>query len=95
MNTNDQALAIIRRITEMANAGEPVSFETDWGGNTLTVFVGNAHTHVGTPDGTEDQLVDQLYELLINGRGLSWHEQTTQGFTEHKYEQPPDNTTPP
>lgn len=48
-------------------------FEPDaWGENTLTVWKNGSHTHVGVPDGSFEQLVDSLHNLLVNGNGLSW-----------------------
>lgn len=51
-----------------------IGFGPDWGGNTLTVYRGYDHTHVGdiSAAGTFEALVDQLHDLLIKGRGLSW-----------------------
>lgn len=60
---------------EDVNQGSEVRLERDFGGNTLTVNVGNAHTHCGVPDGTWDLLVDNLYNSLYGGPGLSWHKE--------------------
>jgi hypothetical protein len=46
----------------------------DWGDWTLTIrFPDGTHTHVGDPTdgGTFNALIDQLYDLLVHGRGLS------------------------
>jgi len=72
MNTADKCEAVIRRIVELANAGKPVTFEEDWGGNSLTINVGSGHTHVGYDDAPFDLLVDNLYNTLHGGPGLSW-----------------------
>lgn len=48
MSTQEQCAAIVRKIVEFANAGEPLTFTKDWGGNSLTVIAASdAHTHVG------------------------------------------------
>lgn len=54
--------------------GPLISFGPDWGGNSLTVYKNGSHSHVGnvSDDGTFEQLIDQLHDLLIAGRGLSW-----------------------
>jgi len=63
---------ILRRILELVNEGHTVSFEADWGGNTITLFIDDKHTHCGVPDGSFDDLIKSLYELLVEGRGLSF-----------------------
>ena len=80
MTTTEKSEAILRKLVELCNDApdDPtgpergVKFTRDWGGNTLTIHVSDRHTHVGTPDGTSEELIDQLYALLIEGRGLSW-----------------------
>lgn len=52
-----------------------IGFDPDvWGANTWTVWAGDNHTHVGYPDGSFEQLVDSLYDLLCEKKGLSWYE---------------------
>lgn len=72
MTTADKCEAIVRKIVELCNEGKPVGFEEDFGGNTLTIFVEKMHTHVGVPDGDFDLLVDNLYNSMHGGPGLSW-----------------------
>jgi len=75
LDRESKADAILRAIRDRCNAGSTVSFEEDWGNNTLTVNVDGSHTHVGIPgkeDGSFDQLVDNLYNVLHGGPGLSW-----------------------
>ena len=72
METPDKCVAILQRIVELANSGKIVSFEEDWGGNSLTVNVDGGHTHVGLPDNSFDLLADNLYNSLHGGPGLSW-----------------------
>jgi hypothetical protein len=68
------AREIIQQILKLVNKGHTVSFEEDWGGNTITVFIDDKHSHCGVPDEdfSFEQLVYQLHELLLNGRGLSF-----------------------
>lgn len=72
MNTEEKCKAIIEKIVELTNEGKTVSFEDDWGGNSLTIFIDKMHTHVGMPDGDFEMLVDNLYNTLHGGPGLSW-----------------------
>jgi hypothetical protein len=83
MTTAEKAEAILKKITQLCNEGKAVSFEGDMGDNTLTIILtsqqkaettGSKHTHVGCPgeDGTFELLVDNLYNSLHGGPGLSW-----------------------
>ncbi len=75
--TNDKCEAILRKMLEFANSGQPVTLEDDFGDYSATIIVGGGHTHVGIPgeDGTWELLVDNLYNSLHGGPGLSWHPQ--------------------
>ena len=66
------ALDILREITRLCNEGRRVGFESDWGGNTLTIMIDTGHSHVGVPDGSEETLLTNLHSLLCKGSGLSW-----------------------
>lgn len=72
--TEEKCKAILQKIVELTNEGKPIGFEKDFGTWTMTVTKGKMHTHVGIPgkDGSFDILVDNLYDLLIKGAGLSW-----------------------
>lgn len=74
MTTQERSEAILKKILEMANNGNKVAFEEDWGGNSLTISSNTAHTHVGDQDGSWESLVEGLYRSLIEGGGLSWHD---------------------
>jgi hypothetical protein len=63
---------ILRKILDLVNTEHTVSFEEDLGGNTITIYLDDMHTHCGVPNGDFDTLIKNLYELLINNRGLSW-----------------------
>lgn len=65
---------VLEKIVELANEGKPIGFEQDFGGWTATITKGKMHTHVGIPgkEGNFDILVNNLYDLLIKGQGLSW-----------------------
>jgi hypothetical protein len=63
---------ILQKILALVNEGRMVAFEEDWGGNTITICVDNAHTHCGSPDGSFQQMVDDLYLALVQDRGPSW-----------------------
>jgi hypothetical protein len=72
--TAEKCKLILEKIVELANEGKPIGFEQDFGGWTATIAKGKMHTHVGIPgkDGNFDILVNNLYDLLIKGKGLSW-----------------------
>ena len=80
MTTKHKCQAIIERIIELTNLGQPVLFHDDFGGHTLTVLVGKSHTHCGVPDGSFNQLVDSLHATLTGGPGLSWSPETPDGI---------------
>lgn len=66
---------VLLKILELANAGSPVTISEDWGGGSATVEIGGrGHSHVGVPDGSEDQFIDSLHAMLCEGRGLSFAE---------------------
>ena len=64
---------ILQKMLEITNKGTPIILEEDFGGNTMTISIKDqGHTHVGVPDGNFDVLVNNLHDLLLEGRGLSW-----------------------
>lgn len=82
MNTADKCEEILKNIVERCNrhgdllgTGQPVvSFAPDWGGNSLTLYLGEDHTHVGdsSDEYTFDRLIDRLHDQLLEGKGLSF-----------------------
>ena len=78
MNTQEKCEAILKEIVRRCddNRGtepdEPViSFAQDWGGNSITLYVDGSHTHMGSHEGTFDQLINGLHDFLLEGKGLS------------------------
>ena len=67
-----RALEVVQRIVDLTNTNHAVSFEKDWGGNSLTVVIGDFHTHVGLPEADFDQLLDELHAVVVEGGGLSF-----------------------
>jgi hypothetical protein len=65
--------AIVRALLQKANNGEGVSFQKDFGGNTLTVFFGPHHVHVGTTDGDFSKMVASLAHELQKER-INWND---------------------
>jgi hypothetical protein len=65
--------AILRKMLDIVNEGHDIVLEQDWGGNTLTIYVDETHSHVGFPDDavTFGDMIRDLHELLCNGAGLS------------------------
>lgn len=72
MTQEEKAMAIILKIVESCNAGTPIEFSEDFGGNSLTFRAGENHTHFGYPDCDIDTLVDNMYNFMVHGRGLSF-----------------------
>ena len=82
MNTAEKCEEILKNIVERCNkdgegpgSGKPVvSFAPDWGGNSLTLYIGEDHTHVGdsSDEYPFERLVDQLHDQLLEGKGLSF-----------------------
>lgn len=75
MTTEEKASAILRAITEQTRE-EDTEFSLGWDLDvwSMTVtFPDGSRSHVGAPEpeGTFDVMVDHLYELICNGRGLS------------------------
>lgn len=64
-------LAIRDLCGDISNKDYKIAFAPDWGGNSLTVMFPNGHTHVGDPDYTDDQFIEDLHNLLCNKAGLS------------------------
>ena len=69
---NGYAIDIFREIVKICNEEKQVSFLKDWGGNTLTILIGDVHSHVGVPSGDEETLLRHLRNLLCEGQGLAW-----------------------
>lgn len=63
---------IIMAIVKLVNQGHKVTFEEDWGGNSLTLFIDDAHTHCGIPENDFEYLVRSLHSTLVKGNGLSF-----------------------
>ncbi len=76
MTTAEKCEAILRKMLDLANEGKPVTVSQDFGDFTATIEVGGNHTHIGVPaaDGSWELLVDNLYNSLHSGPGLSWAE---------------------
>lgn len=80
MPTADKSEAVLKKIAEIANAKpvvgvtpNAVTFTRDWGGNSLTLAIsGSGHTHIGDVDGTWEAMIDDLYNALHDGPGLSF-----------------------
>ena len=67
--TNDKkAVAIIKRIVELANRGYTISFSEDFGDFSLTVGMDgkdlNTHFHTYQGYRTYEEMIEQLYQNL-------------------------------
>lgn len=56
---------IFRKILELVNEGKTVIFSEDWGENSITVAVEGAHWHCGTPEGSFQQMIEELHRLVV------------------------------
>jgi hypothetical protein len=70
-------MKLIEAIRDVVNQGEgttTITFERDWGDNSLTLYINNSHTHLGIPgkDGSLEQLEQDAINALIGGPGLSF-----------------------
>lgn len=74
--TDKKCREILEKMISLANEKGQIAFEEDFGGNTLTILLGQGneliHTHVGVPDCSFEVLIDQLHGTLVEGCGLSW-----------------------
>lgn len=78
MTPEQKALEVLRAIAKIAASGDSITIAEDFGfGSGTVIDKDGAHTHIGN-DGCDDErlclvaFVDGLYDLLVNGRGLSW-----------------------
>lgn len=70
-----KAERIIQKFIELINEGHVIKLEQDLGGNTLTIHIDELYTHVGIMEDNDKAfrvLLDNLYDALTGGSGLSW-----------------------
>lgn len=67
---NNKGRRIIQEIVNSVNQGHTVKFEEDWGGNSVTVYIDDRHTHCGLGEGSFDLLISDLYDLFVENQGL-------------------------
>lgn len=81
MTKEEKAYQIILAIRDFVNSDETleynsITFFADWDGNSLTVSMTDngvsGHSHVGDTNFTEEQMINDLYQLLCHGRGLGF-----------------------
>ncbi len=63
---------IIQAILTLINQEHTITLKTDWGGNSLTLYVDDSHTHCGDPECSFDGLIQDLYNTLVKNKGLSF-----------------------
>ena len=63
---------VIKKILEIANKSSTISFCKDWGGNSITIQIDDKHTHCGLPEGFFEDLLNDIYNRLVENKGLSW-----------------------
>jgi exodeoxyribonuclease V alpha subunit len=62
---------ILMKILEMVNKGHRVAFEEDWGGNSITVFVNDCHTHCGISEGVNFEDIMVLAPTRARSGGIN------------------------
>jgi len=62
---------IVVAIRDICNKEGRITFEEDWGDNSLTISFHGGHTHAGFPGGSEENLIDSLHDMFVENRGLS------------------------
>lgn len=76
MTTAEKCEEVLKKVLVLVNEDDNrerrVAFEADWGGNSLTVYVDDAHSHCGDPHDSWETLVNNLYGLLCQGQGLGF-----------------------
>lgn len=82
MTTAEKCEEILRNIVKRCNEDgegpgsgkQVVAFAPDWGGNSLTLYLGEDHTHVGASDDDYpfEDLINCLHDRLLEGKGLSF-----------------------
>ena len=77
MKTSEKCEAIFKKIVEMnqdINNETGITFAPDWAGNSLTIQTNDGHSHCGQPEGSFDDLITSIHDLLCKGRGLSFEQ---------------------
>ena len=46
----EKSVKLIQKIIDLVNEGKKITFTEDCGGNNVTLWVDNAHTHIGWKD---------------------------------------------
>ncbi len=66
---------IFKKVLKIVNEDSVISFVRDWGDNSLTINIDGSHTHCGDPKSSFENLIDDIYNVLIEKRGLTWSKQ--------------------
>lgn len=72
MTVEEMAKEILLNIFQITENGIDVKFEGDLGKGSITVYIGDTHTHCGFPGATQDELIESIYNTLIGNKGLSF-----------------------
>ena len=64
------AKEVLINIFQVVNNGIDIRFEEDTGEGTIILYIGRSHTHCGFPDATYEELMESLYSVLVEGKGL-------------------------
>jgi hypothetical protein len=74
VSSEKKCVEILQFIIEICNenkTSDPViSFGADWGGNSLIIhLMDKGHSRAGRPEGSFEELVDEIHDLLNQARG--------------------------
>lgn len=85
MTTQELCVDIIKRMIVLANEEKPVTISDDYKSeNACTLTVGKYHTHVGSWNGTFEEMIKSMHNALTDNPDLSFEKE--QNMNDIKYE---------
>ena len=77
MDISKMCVEIVNKIIDLCDYDEKgneqsVKFQTDFGNQSITVFINDIHSHIGAPECSRNELIKLLYTLLCKNTKLSW-----------------------
>lgn len=73
MNKEEKVEEIFKKIVKLCNMGRVFTIKRSAGGNSLTIFLDDYHTHIGdTTTKNIDVVINGLYNSLCKNNALSW-----------------------
>lgn len=73
MTTQELCVNIIKRMIVLANEEKPVTISDDYrSDNACTLTIGKYHTHVGSWNGTFEEMIESMHNALTDNPDLSF-----------------------